>query len=600
MSGAVHTSQQSLGGTDFLLILAEPDWSRQPRATVSMPAEIDEGVTGIAERRMAATSPRWAFEYRAQLSGWDLQQLRTALGVVPEALQQRPRVGIAFWPDLDTANPYITGPRVWWDWDNGYVEVEVTTGAEPSGGRDHSAPLLIGYLSNETFQAITDGLGVARLRLREDSPAALALTPAAPAPQGWEWEYDWARDPEQSIRSLSDTTEIGRGRERVQGGSPEVRLWRQRAGLTLKRADLRAFLAHYGAVGTVKAFAVPSALQPGSESPGAPHDFDGLDNAKVRHTGPVSIRFTLPDLAEVETNLEQEVSSEADQTPPAYAYLYEFLIPGEDPVRLTDWEAPVTSGGNAHTSAQVSHGRLRQSLKPQNENCEITVARNADPALVRLASLGIMEPVEARIVEAKTDGGDPQTLFVGTVRSIRAGQKTLRLTCAAFGGALGREVPRFGWSITCNHTLFGAGCGLAAAQWTFSGEIDQYWSSGQLWLAAGYTPAPAVSGTPHEADGWFRHGTLIMGTGAERQIREIRWSHMDGDPARLKIILDAPLRADIGEGPLDGRDVEFRPGCDGRRETCADKFANHDRFGGFPWLPPWIEQKPAGMPRGGK
>jgi len=96
-------------------------------------------------------------------------------------------------------------------------------------------------------------------------------------------------------------------------------------------------------------------------------------------------------------------------------------------------------------------------------------------------------------------------------------------------------------------------------------------------------------------DDFFRGGWLTHGANLDKQVRTILSSKYfpsgyaaDGI-AQVHFYLDRPLRdADITVG--DG--INFYPGCDGKIITCEHKFNNRDNFGGFPFAPVYIEQKP--------
>lgn len=103
---------------------------------------------------------------------------------------------------------------------------------------------------------------------------------------------------------------------------------------------------------------------------------------------------------------------------------------------------------------------------------------------------------------------------------------------------------------------------------------------------------PAVANRP---DRWFERGTLEPLSGPAQGLRGvIKTDRLRPDGVRV-ITLWAPIRAAISEGS----DVRITPGCDKRRQTCRDKFANVVNFRGFPFIPgeDWLVAPP--RPEGG-
>lgn len=593
----IHTSLRTIGGVECLLIISPPDWASPVRAKARLPVDIREGVTGWSERVPDAAAPAWSLEYPLLLKDGELQQLRDALA----SLGAR-RVALPFWPDLNAAQPYLHGHQVGWDGEG--ANILLTTGAIPA--REHHAPLLVGHLSRETARGITDRMAAPRLRFTEDAPAALAASPAGTPPAEWTWAYNWRTDPEQGIRSLARSTAIGRSRETVQDGAPEVRLWTQQALLSLDRPGLRAFLAWWAAKGGARdTFTLPSALAPAAPTPAAPHVFGEAGSAPVRFAADtLPLDFVLPDLAEARVAVEQVVATPAvDQTPPPEAYLFTFSYEGQT-ARLTDWPGPVSAGGHTWEPASIEAGRIRQSLRPQNEDCEITVEITAAPILEPLLRLESETPVQVLIetVDVGAPVATPRTLFTGAIPRARGKGKTARLTCQAFAGALGRKIPRFMYSHTCNHTLFSHGCTrrrpgpMNSENWKYTGAIQSQWgpSSPRL-LVSSWTPPAGKPANP--PDHYFAGGWLEIDPGTpHRQVREIRWSSVEGGV--LNLVLARSLREESGAQPFAGKTVHIWPGCDGAYATCGSKFANQVNFGGMPHIPAWIEQEASRAPRG--
>lgn len=597
----IHTQEITIAGVPTALILLPPDWSQAPQTTFAFPADVSEGVTGLQERRADAAALRTSMRYRANLSGPDLQVLRQVLG----GLEGRP-VAMPFWPDALCALDVDGVESTDWDarlldgqffagWDGGFSNVTVTQSAP---ARQFRAALLVGRLSSTTLRAITDAMADITIQFREDSPWECRVYPVATDPGIWadSWEVDWSTLPEHTQRILIEHDSIGRQRLSAIDGAGDVSLWRQRATLSLARNEQRELLAFYcGRKGGVEAFNLPSALQPGVATPTAPHQFSAA-NGRVRFISDLQMEWPIPGLADVRIQVEQQVESVQQlQALPSYAYLYRLTYEGQSQ-ELTDWEEPIMAAGVTWQPARIEHGRIRQSLKPQHEECEIDAYIDDVPLIAPLIRLELESSATVEIFELLFPDGAPQMLFTGTVQKARAKGRKVTLRVAAFGGALERRVPRFQWAVNCNHTLFSHGCvrrrptEMEKEGFRAVGYFEAQWPDPKLLLKDIVYPS-----SPAPADHYYVGGWVETGSGANRQVREILGSwHVSGV---LHLLLARPIRTDQITA---GQSFHVYPGCDGQRSTCVSKFGNLENFGGFPFLPEWISQAPSSFPKTGK
>jgi len=121
---------------------------------------------------------------------------------------------------------------------------------------------------------------------------------------------------------------------------------------------------------------------------------------------------------------------------------------------------------------------------------------------------------------------------------------------------------------------------LAGGGWQVETAIQEIDDGARLWL-------PAIH---DRAAGWFEGGRLVMLDGAAAGLEGVVRADRIMPQGRL-IELWSALRAPIGPGDR----VRMIVGCDRRRETCRDRFANLVNFQGFPWLrdESWLLVSPA-------
>ncbi|TDH38854.1 DUF2163 domain-containing protein [Pseudohoeflea suaedae] len=89
-----------------------------------------------------------------------------------------------------------------------------------------------------------------------------------------------------------------------------------------------------------------------------------------------------------------------------------------------------------------------------------------------------------------------------------------------------------------------------------------------------------VSGLEGYEDGWFRQGKIRFSSGPLEGISFLVAEHDDVDGgARITLWSPPSARPEPGDG------FTIVAGCDKRRETCRDRFANILNFQGFPFMP---------------
>ena len=161
---------------------------------------------------------------------------------------------------------------------------------------------------------------------------------------------------------------------------------------------------------------------------------------------------------------------------------------------------------------------------------------------------------------------------------------------------LAAQIPRYTYSALCNWFLFQDGCELTREQWRYTGNVLTIGTpasiitvdgleSGAAALAAQVSPLYA-EGSPILNNYWLG-GYCENSAGEKRSIYE---SNVDGVPNRIRML--QPFRSLAVNDP-----VTVYAGCDRTRETCAAKFNNQLRHGGFPDIPsinPFTTELPVG------
>jgi uncharacterized phage protein (TIGR02218 family) len=175
---------------------------------------------------------------------------------------------------------------------------------------------------------------------------------------------------------------------------------------------------------------------------------------------------------------------------------------------------------------------------------------------------------------------DCEIIFAGTVGEITWGGGAFAAELRGSAEALNRPTGRV-FQSRCDAILGDARCGLKMGPaHVHEVSVKDVEDDRILFL-------PPLS---RFARGWFERGTVTILDGpAAGLVERIKADRVDGPDRRIELwsSLLAPLAA--------GDRVRIEAGCDKRRSTCRDKFANLLNFRGFPDIPgeDWLMAYPS-------
>jgi hypothetical protein len=165
-----------------------------------------------------------------------------------------------------------------------------------------------------------------------------------------------------------------------------------------------------------------------------------------------------------------------------------------------------------------------------------------------------------------------RALFAGEVSDCTTEGPFLSVTAKSLSSVFDRPVPRRLYQIGCNWNLFEAGCGVSAGSWQWEATVVSY-DQESLMLTTNAVYWGSSPATPE--DHLFAGGYLTIGD----QTRLIADSQMV--TGNLVLTIAAPFVT----APNVGDRFNVWPGCPGDYQTCAWRFHNASRFGGFPFIP---------------
>lgn len=240
---------------------------------------------------------------------------------------------------------------------------------------------------------------------------------------------------------------------------------------------------------------------------------------------------------------------------------------------------------NSETYIPIAISRSDPDLQSVTSQRSLTVTVPADNDFVqRYVSF-----VPATIDEFKlfrlhtTDGGTPETItyFSGRVVSVGFKNKIAEITIQNFGAILDRLVPQQTTRNPCNHILYDSKCAVVDTSFAITGIVTAISGDGlsvTIDTGSNIVPDTGLELTAQlVADPTFFNGGFISRSNIE--LRMVRAVVDDtGNKATLTVVF--PFQTlEVGNSLI------MFAGCDHKLPTCDTKFANSDRYGGFPFIP---------------
>jgi uncharacterized phage protein (TIGR02218 family) len=260
------------------------------------------------------------------------------------------------------------------------------------------------------------------------------------------------------------------------------------------------------------------------------------------------------------------------------AHCYTFTLLDGTVLRYTDAHFPVRYSSQTFLPpGPIVQGLVyRSKIGLDAEQQEITISAEADVLLngapfMRAIAQGVFDL--ARIKRERVYFADAKfqsvvgglILFDGRILEVNeCGRLSATLTVADDRVLLGNQMPRNSYSPTCNHALYGAGCGLDAE--TFATATTAGAGSTARTLK---TSAAAIGHL-----GGFVRITSGALAGATATVKDVN------------VGVDVTLMFPLTSAPATGDGFKIYQGCDHTAATCKAKFSNLAKFRGFPFVPP--------------
>ena len=221
-------------------------------------------------------------------------------------------------------------------------------------------------------------------------------------------------------------------------------------------------------------------------------------------------------------------------------------------------------GSVLYSPTVISRGEIDASDEDQQGALEVTLLRTNAVAAQFIAGLPVA-PVYLTIYRQHRSDTEVVQLWSGQVASAKFDNTTVVLSCMPGGAFLQRTVPGGCYQASCNWALYSTQCGV---------NKSTYAESGTLASMTGTTLNITIS---HDrASGYFTNGFILTAAGDRRWIL----SHTRLSSTVAQVVLMTSIST-----ITTGAALVVYPGCDHTIAACTTKYANQQRFLGFPYLP---------------
>jgi uncharacterized phage protein (TIGR02218 family) len=241
--------------------------------------------------------------------------------------------------------------------------------------------------------------------------------------------------------------------------------------------------------------------------------------------------------------------------------LYHIWRDGGENWYYTDGDVAVDFGGNTYEVATLSRGSVRYNSKLEAQTLKIS-ASYLEAATVTFISINPVEILWVSVMKLHRDQVplEASNVFVGQIKTVLFKGKLATADCVGFEHFLKKPIPVWRYQLNCNHRVFDDKCALTKSSYKTTTAITLD-STGLVLTSSAFGA---------QADGFFIGGEVTFGD----ESRTIT-AHVGNNVTLMyKFLLLASTDT-----------VDAYPGCDGRAETCRDKYSNINNFLGFPFIP---------------
>ena len=294
-----------------------------------------------------------------------------------------------------------------------------------------------------------------------------------------------------------------------------------------------------------------------------------------------TLTFTADNQGTIELSIielpEEYAAIETGQEP---VFLYELGITGLGVWRYTNLNQSITSQSTAFTTWPIAHEGQEQSMDGGQSSLKLKTVFDSRSPVSRLFPYPTPAPFAVKVWETTFAAPNTRTLiFTGFANSASIDGQIISIDCQTVIAALGAQFPRFFIQNRCNYCLFNACCsgtdGPQKADYKVTAIVRAI--GGRNVTIDTFSPGtPVYTDSDHYLADYFTFGYIErVSSSLVTSIRTIE-SNLREYEGSMYLTLTVALDSTWAVGDT----VWLYPGCDGTRQTCADKFNNFQRWGG--------------------
>lgn len=250
---------------------------------------------------------------------------------------------------------------------------------------------------------------------------------------------------------------------------------------------------------------------------------------------------------------------EADQRKPVE--IYHIWRDGGEHWYYTSGDVTITYDSNDYVPASLSRSLVKYDSQLEVTSMTIDAAYIEDP-VIDFISVNPIEILWISVMKLHREQSplEADVIFIGQIKDVSFKGVQANVKCVGFEHFLKKTIPSWRYQLTCNHQVFDTNCSLTAASYKTTETIT---------LDATKT---ILTGTAFgtKDDGYFIGGEVKFGVESRTIV-----AHVGTAITIMYKMVDL----------ADTDSVDAYPGCDGRAETCRDKYSNILNFLGFPFIP---------------
>ena len=241
--------------------------------------------------------------------------------------------------------------------------------------------------------------------------------------------------------------------------------------------------------------------------------------------------------------------------------LYHIWRDGGEDWYYTSGDIPVTFNSHAYNPATIARGSIRYNTQLESQVLQVTVDYLQDATINYL----IQNPVEklwVSVMKLHRDQSplEADVLFIGQIKTVAFKGVQAIVSCVGFEHFLKKTIPQWRYQLTCNHQVFDDKCALTKSSYKTTTVITLD-VTGLILTSSDFGA---------QADGFFIGGEILYGD----ESRTVA-NHVGNDITLVYKMMTLET----------GFTVDAYPGCDGRAETCRDKYNNINNLLAFKDIP---------------